>query len=61
VSAARRSRLGRLAMITYGEVRYGVHVPNMWEYGDPSVIAELAELAEECGWDGLFVWGPRSV
>jgi probable F420-dependent oxidoreductase len=43
-------------MISYGEVRYGVHVPNMWEYGDPSVIAELAELAEECGWDGFFVW-----
>lgn len=44
-------------MISHGEVvRCGVHVPNMWEYGDPSVIAELAELAEECGWDGLFVW-----
>ena len=39
-----------------GDVRYGVHVPNMWEYGDPRVIAELAVLAEECGWDGLFIW-----
>jgi alkanesulfonate monooxygenase SsuD/methylene tetrahydromethanopterin reductase-like flavin-dependent oxidoreductase (luciferase family) len=38
------------------DVRYGVHVPNMWEYGDPRVIAELAEIAEDCGWDGLFVW-----
>jgi alkanesulfonate monooxygenase SsuD/methylene tetrahydromethanopterin reductase-like flavin-dependent oxidoreductase (luciferase family) len=37
-------------------IRCGVHVPNMWEYGDPRVIAELAELAEACGWDGLFVW-----
>jgi alkanesulfonate monooxygenase SsuD/methylene tetrahydromethanopterin reductase-like flavin-dependent oxidoreductase (luciferase family) len=43
-------------MTSDGEVRYGVHVPNMWEYGDPRVIAELAELAEESGWDGFFVW-----
>jgi alkanesulfonate monooxygenase SsuD/methylene tetrahydromethanopterin reductase-like flavin-dependent oxidoreductase (luciferase family) len=43
-------------MTSHAEVRYGVHVPNMWEYGDPGVIAELAELAEECGWDGFFVW-----
>ena len=33
-------------MTVHGDVRYGVHVPNMWEYGDPNVIAELAELAE---------------
>jgi alkanesulfonate monooxygenase SsuD/methylene tetrahydromethanopterin reductase-like flavin-dependent oxidoreductase (luciferase family) len=38
------------------DLRYGVHVPNMWEYGDPRVIANLAEVAEACGWDGLFVW-----
>jgi probable F420-dependent oxidoreductase len=43
-------------MAARAAVRYGVHVPNMWEYGDPGVIAELAELAEECGWDGFFVW-----
>ena len=43
-------------MITDRETRYGVHVPNLWEYGDPNVIAELAELAEQCGWDGFFVW-----
>lgn len=40
----------------HDDVRYGVHVPNMWEYGDPGVIAELAELAEDGGWDGFFVW-----
>jgi alkanesulfonate monooxygenase SsuD/methylene tetrahydromethanopterin reductase-like flavin-dependent oxidoreductase (luciferase family) len=28
----------------------------MWEYGDPRVIAELASLAEESGWDGFFIW-----
>ncbi len=39
-----------------GDVRYGVHVPNMWEYGNPRVLADLAELAEDCGWDGFFTW-----
>jgi alkanesulfonate monooxygenase SsuD/methylene tetrahydromethanopterin reductase-like flavin-dependent oxidoreductase (luciferase family) len=43
-------------METRTTTRYGVHVPNMWEYGDPSVIAGLAELAEQSGWDGFFVW-----
>jgi alkanesulfonate monooxygenase SsuD/methylene tetrahydromethanopterin reductase-like flavin-dependent oxidoreductase (luciferase family) len=38
------------------DVRYGIHVPNLWEYGDPRVLADLAVLAEECGWDGFFVW-----
>jgi hypothetical protein len=28
----------------------------MWEYGDPRVIAELAALSEEAGWDGFFLW-----
>jgi alkanesulfonate monooxygenase SsuD/methylene tetrahydromethanopterin reductase-like flavin-dependent oxidoreductase (luciferase family) len=43
-------------MSSAGHIRYGVHVPNMWEYGDPRVIAELAALAEESGWDGFFIW-----
>jgi alkanesulfonate monooxygenase SsuD/methylene tetrahydromethanopterin reductase-like flavin-dependent oxidoreductase (luciferase family) len=38
------------------DVRYGVHVPNMWEYGNPRVLADLAVLAEDSGWDGFFVW-----
>jgi alkanesulfonate monooxygenase SsuD/methylene tetrahydromethanopterin reductase-like flavin-dependent oxidoreductase (luciferase family) len=42
--------------MTANGLRYGVHVPNMWEYGDPRVIAELAGLAEDAGWDGFFVW-----
>jgi probable F420-dependent oxidoreductase len=28
----------------------------MWDYGDPRVIADLAVLAEESGWDGFFTW-----
>lgn len=43
-------------MISPPDVRYGVHVPNLWEYGDPRVIAELAMLAESSGWDGFFIW-----
>jgi alkanesulfonate monooxygenase SsuD/methylene tetrahydromethanopterin reductase-like flavin-dependent oxidoreductase (luciferase family) len=43
-------------MSSSSDVRYGVHVPNMWEYGDPRVIAELAVITEESGWDALFVW-----
>jgi alkanesulfonate monooxygenase SsuD/methylene tetrahydromethanopterin reductase-like flavin-dependent oxidoreductase (luciferase family) len=43
-------------MSSSSAIRYGVHVPNMWEYGDPRVIAELAALTEESGWDGFFVW-----
>jgi alkanesulfonate monooxygenase SsuD/methylene tetrahydromethanopterin reductase-like flavin-dependent oxidoreductase (luciferase family) len=35
---------------------YAIHVPNMWEYGDPRILADLAVLAEESGWDGFFVW-----
>lgn len=37
-------------------VRYGVSVPNYGEYGDARRLAELAREAEECGWDGFFVW-----
>lgn len=37
-------------------VRYGVSVPNYGEYGDARLLAELAREAEECGWDGFFVW-----
>jgi hypothetical protein len=27
-----------MSPLSRGAVRYGVHVPNMWEYGDPRVI-----------------------
>lgn len=33
-------------------MRYGFVLP----YGDARTTAELAELAEEHGWDGFFVW-----
>lgn len=35
-------------------MKYGFVLPN----GDARTAAELAQLAEECGWDGFFVWEP---
>ncbi|GAA3598368.1 LLM class flavin-dependent oxidoreductase [Nonomuraea rosea] len=37
-------------------VRYAVGLPNVGEFGDPSLLIELAVAAEEHGWDGVFVW-----
>jgi alkanesulfonate monooxygenase SsuD/methylene tetrahydromethanopterin reductase-like flavin-dependent oxidoreductase (luciferase family) len=37
-------------------VFYGVHVQNSGEYGDPWVLAGMAEDAERAGWDGFFIW-----
>src|SRR5438105_4055861 len=36
-------------------MRYGLEVPNGGEGGAPDVLAELAALAEESGWDGIFL------
>ncbi|MVA75426.1 LLM class flavin-dependent oxidoreductase [Auraticoccus sp. F435] len=40
-----------------------MHVPNIGPddgstsgFADPRLVAELAHEAEECGWDGFFVW-----
>lgn len=35
-------------------MNYGFVLPN----GDARTAAELAQLAEECGWNGFFVWEP---
>jgi alkanesulfonate monooxygenase SsuD/methylene tetrahydromethanopterin reductase-like flavin-dependent oxidoreductase (luciferase family) len=39
-----------------GPVRYGLSVANIGTYADPRVTAELAQVAEASGWEGLFVW-----
>ena len=31
-------------------------VPNVREYADPALLAELGRAAETAGWDGFFVW-----
>ena len=37
-------------------MKHGLYVPNFGVFADPSAVAELAVVAEETGWDGLFVW-----
>jgi alkanesulfonate monooxygenase SsuD/methylene tetrahydromethanopterin reductase-like flavin-dependent oxidoreductase (luciferase family) len=33
-----------------------VGLPNVGDYGDPSLLVELAKRAEDSGWDGVFIW-----
>src|SRR2546427_13308858 len=35
---------------------YGVALPNVGAYGDARTLADIAHLAEESGWDGVFLW-----
>jgi alkanesulfonate monooxygenase SsuD/methylene tetrahydromethanopterin reductase-like flavin-dependent oxidoreductase (luciferase family) len=37
------------------QMRYGLALPNGGVGGDPRTLAELAELAEAAGWDGIFL------
>jgi alkanesulfonate monooxygenase SsuD/methylene tetrahydromethanopterin reductase-like flavin-dependent oxidoreductase (luciferase family) len=37
-------------------MKYGVHLPNFGAFGDARILAEFAQLAEEAGWDGFFIW-----
>jgi len=37
-------------------VRYAVGLPTVGEFGDPLLLVELAVLAEEYGWDGVYLW-----
>ena len=37
-------------------MRYGIVVANLKEYSDPRVAVELAQAAEEAGWEAFFVW-----
>lgn len=36
-------------------LRFAINLPNFGEFGYPHRLAELAEEAEEAGWDGFFV------
>ncbi len=36
-------------------MKYGIELPNGGEVGDPRTAAALAHLAEESGWDGIFL------
>lgn len=37
-------------------VRYGLYLPLFEEFADPRRAADLAAVAEQAGWEGLFVW-----
>ncbi|HEX6289320.1 MAG TPA: LLM class flavin-dependent oxidoreductase [Herpetosiphonaceae bacterium] len=37
-------------------MRYAINLPNVGEYSDPQILAEIAHDAEAAGWDGVFVW-----
>ncbi len=45
-------------------MQYGLNLPNAGTWGNPQVSAGLAQLAEDSGWDGVFledyiVWQSR--
>jgi alkanesulfonate monooxygenase SsuD/methylene tetrahydromethanopterin reductase-like flavin-dependent oxidoreductase (luciferase family) len=45
---------GSAGSITVGDMKFGFVVP----WGDADDVGELAAVAEDAGWDGLFVWEP---
>jgi len=51
--ARRTGGLDRVGPVT---IRFGLDFPNFGGLGHPRRMAELAALAEESGWDGVFVW-----
>jgi probable F420-dependent oxidoreductase len=37
-------------------MKFGIYLPNFGPYGDARVLANLAQDAENSGWDGFFIW-----
>ncbi len=37
-------------------MKFGLYLLNFGPYGDPRVLANLAQDAENAGWDGFFIW-----
>jgi alkanesulfonate monooxygenase SsuD/methylene tetrahydromethanopterin reductase-like flavin-dependent oxidoreductase (luciferase family) len=37
-------------------MKYGVYLPNFGAYGSARALAQLAQEAEQAGWDGFFIW-----
>jgi alkanesulfonate monooxygenase SsuD/methylene tetrahydromethanopterin reductase-like flavin-dependent oxidoreductase (luciferase family) len=37
-------------------LRHGVYLPPFNDLADPRRLMDVAVMAEECGWDGLFLW-----
>ena len=39
-----------------GDVSYAIDLPNVGQFADPNLLAELATATERAGWDGFFLW-----
>ncbi|MHC9295762.1 LLM class flavin-dependent oxidoreductase [Mycobacterium sp. LTG2003] len=39
----------------------GFYIPNFGCWGDARILGDLAHEAEDCGWDGLFLWDHLQV
>lgn len=37
-------------------MHFGMDIVNLGDYADPRPVVQLAQAAENAGWDGLFVW-----
>ncbi|GCE50854.1 luciferase-like monooxygenase [Thermosporothrix hazakensis] len=37
-------------------MHYGITLPNVYNFAEPHLLADLAHTAEEAGWDGVFLW-----
>lgn len=37
-------------------MQYGIYVPPCHEYADARTLANLAQTAEQAGWDGFYLW-----
>ena len=37
-------------------MRFAIGLPNVGAYGDPGLLVELGSVAEQSGWDGVFIW-----
>lgn len=37
-------------------MRFAVNLANYGDFGDPRLLADLAQDAEQAGWDGFFIW-----
>ncbi len=37
-------------------MQFAIDLPPFGPFSDPNLVAELAEVAEEAGWEGFFLW-----
>ena len=38
------------------QMQFGVYLSSVSEFSEPNLLADLAQEAEEVGWDGVFIW-----